>query len=836
MKKLVLSLAIISALGLSGCDSETIEDVKIDVAADIAENGKPIVASARVVFDPASGIAGMSVPNDLIFSGSQDGTLEIPVEDPTDGSDPFVAASALDGWSTVQPFVIGIDFPAGTSLDGNSVFSSDSVKVYEALMGGDSGCEAVPRGAACTIVGELTFGVDFVTQASGNSVAFVPLKPLKSKTSYIIALTDSLLDNLGNPIAGSSTYESVRQDINTKPLATESQLGLQGVINSYEAAVVSTGVDSETIIYTMAMTTQSTTDVLFTTKSLLAAPLAQGGLPPKITINDSAVNVSQVLFGDTPPSEELGYLYSTANYHTGSVTLPYYLGVPTIENPQAPVNDWWKGLCDSGAMLAGYAAAGGTIPEGPLSASDGACMAVSAAAGLAAPGLRDLSSVVALDTERNLTKYSPVPAARGASDLPWITHPGELDVQMTTPVISPITDAVRAGFGLPPLAAMPDSGWPVVILQHGITSKKEDMLAISGVLSAFGFATVAIDHPLHGSRGFDLADANGNPGPDGIDEINASTVSATHYMNLGSLLTTRDNARQSVADMLGIRLGLNYTVIGDGSGASIDTNNVHFLGHSLGAITGINFLAVSNTSIGNEVVDAMFNVKTNSLAMPGVMMGNFLMESGAFGDLIKANLVYASSADFKAYVDSFYEGNHTEDQLVAVYQGFYANLEATDPVALAELEAGFAQFTLITQTVTGAADPINYTSALAATQTPTHLIEVVGTGVECVNVVAPNNCSDQVIPNAISTSPLGGTEGAIALLGLPGVSATSEGSGAVRFKYGHHGSILSPSAQAGVSPDPVASAAATQEMQGQVAGFFATMGQLITVTDTDLVH
>ena len=833
MKKLILNLAILSAISLTGCDSETIKDVKNETANNIVENGQPVITSARVVFDPASGIAGMSVPNDLVFIDTQDGTLEIPVDDPTDGSDPFVAASALDGWSTVQPFVLAIDFPEGRTLDSASVQNPNSVKVFEALMGGDAGCETVPRGAACTIVNELIFGQDYISQASGNSVALVPLKPLKGKTTYIVALTDSLKDNLGHPIASSTTYELVRQDINTKPLASESQLGLQGVINSYEFAVVNAGVSKENIIYTMAMTTQSTTDVLFAAKSLLAAPLSQGGLPPKITINESAVTVSQVLFGTTPPSESIGALYSTANYHTGTITLPYYLGIPTSENPQAPVNDWWKGLCDSGAMLAGFAAAGGTIPDGPLSVSDGTCMAVSAAAGLAAPGLRDLSSVMPLDTERNLTKFSPVPAARSNSDLPWISNPGELDVQMTTPVISPVTDAVRASYGLPALASMPTDGWPVVILQHGITSKKEDMLAISGVLSVFGFATIAIDHPLHGSRGFDLQDTEGNPGPDGIDEINASTVSATHYMNLGSLLTTRDNLRQSVADILGVRLGLNYTVIGDGTGAKVDTNNVHFLGHSLGAITGIDFMALTNTSIGNEIVDAMFDVKSNSLAMPGVMIGNFLMESGAFGELIKANLTYASSDAFKAYVDGFYGGNHTEDQLVEVFKGFYASLDSN---ALAELNAGFAQFTLIAQTVTGSGDPINYTSLLAASQTPTHLIEVVGTGVECVNVVVPNNCSDQVIPNTISTSPLGGTEGAIALLGLPSVSSTSQGSGAVRFIYGTHSSILSPNAQVGVSPDPITSALSTQEMQGQVAGFFASMGQLITVTNENVVQ
>ena len=144
MNKLVLSLAIISALGLSGCDSETIEDVK----KDFAENGTAITAPARIIFDPANGV--MSVPNDLLFSGSTDGTLNIPVEDASDGSDPFVALNALDGWSTVNPFVIDINFPAGTSLDGNSVFSPASVKIFETLMGGDADedCLAVPRGIA----------------------------------------------------------------------------------------------------------------------------------------------------------------------------------------------------------------------------------------------------------------------------------------------------------------------------------------------------------------------------------------------------------------------------------------------------------------------------------------------------------------------------------------------------------------------------------------------------------------------------------------------------------------------------------------------------------------
>ncbi|MFT7432289.1 MAG: hypothetical protein ACI971_002769, partial [Colwellia sp.] len=55
-----------------------------------------------------------------------------------------------------------------------------------------------------------------------------------------------------------------------------------------------------------------------------------------------------------------------------------------------------------------------------------------------------------------------------------------------------------------------------------------------------------------------------------------------------------------------------------------------------------------------------------------------------------------------------------------------------------------------------------------------------------------------------------------------------------RFVHGHHTSILDPRATA-ASPDAVLSARATQEMQSQVAVFFATMGQLIQVTDAAVV-
>jgi Pla-1/cef family extracellular lipase len=851
MKNLIVSLAVISALGLSGCGSETIEDVKNDVDNNIT----PLIASARVVFDPSNG--GLSVPNDLLFLDTPDGTLNIPVGRDLDGNiisgekneegneiespnyaDPSTALGAVDGWSTTNPFSLEITFPAGTSLDSNSATNPASVQIFETLMGGDPSCEQVPRGAACSVVRELTFGIDFVTKASGNSVAVVPLKPLKAKTTYILALTNNLKDNNGKAVAGSITYDLVRQDIATHTLATQAQKSLQGVINSYENTITAAGADKDALIYTMALTTQSTIDVLATAKALMAnnvptmVEAAMTGTPA-IGITDTDLSVADILAGKIPDS--LVPLYSAANFMQGSITLPYYLGVPSAENPMAPVNDWWKALCDSGAILAGVAAkiAAGelppeTIPVAPVSVDDGTCMAISAAKELPAPGLRALG----FDTKRHLTKFSPVPKANVMMDLV---------VQMTTPDVA-IANAVRANLGLPANLAEPAAGWPVVILQHGITSKKEDMLAITGILSLYGMATVAINHPLHGdpdalgglypggSRGFDITGPDEIP--DGIDDINASTVSATHYMNLASLLTTRDNLRQSTSDLLGLRLGLNFLggLDADENSIKVDGANVHFLGHSLGAITGINFIALTNTPLDPQV-DPLFAVRTSSQAMPGVMVANFLMESGAFGDVIKSSLAFASSEAFQTYIAQAHtvETPPTEGEMVGYYQNFYALLT---PEQQGELNAVFAKFTFAAQTVTDAGDPANYAAMMVATNTPTHLIEVIGNG--------STNFSDQVIPNSVSSAPFAGTEGAISLLSLSGISETTQDaespvSGAVRYLFGHHGSILDPDPRA-EAPDDIMTGAATSEMQSQVANFFSSNGHVISVQNDDVVQ
>ena len=90
MKKLVLSVAIASVIGLSACDDESIKDVQ----SEVVENSTAITPAARVVFNPSAGV--LSVPNDLLFSGTTDGTLFMPGEKDVDGSSHLLAPNYSD--------------------------------------------------------------------------------------------------------------------------------------------------------------------------------------------------------------------------------------------------------------------------------------------------------------------------------------------------------------------------------------------------------------------------------------------------------------------------------------------------------------------------------------------------------------------------------------------------------------------------------------------------------------------------------------------------------------------------------------------------------------------
>lgn len=859
MRKLLISSSIAMALGLAGCGGgDTIEDIEADTPEQ--------TPFSRIVFDPAAG--NLNVPNDILMLPGDDGffdyTINIPVANPDDFGDPQNALNVLDGWSTQAPFVIDVETPPGASIDESTL--SAGVFILEATLGldqSDPDCAAISTpSAGCKVGDTLTFGEDYVLRlADNNTISVIPLKPLKPASGYMLVVTDALKDSSGKAVRGSTTWDLVRQDIDTNPLSSASQLQLQGLVNSYITPLESAGFERDEISYAAAFTTQSVGDSLQALKKVSVATYAArvgGGDPaagqslPAIMVGDSpAPNAMQALnlVSDSVLSgavlqasaaldagtqaaieatleaggfdslqscdgllttaaggaaDQFGQLNSfaqplasgllaevgpfcAAQHYAGNITLPYYLGVPSQDNPTAPVTSFWQAACDSGIVLAG--ADDEVLANAEQGPNNALCQQL---------GLADLRvNGDKLDKARNITRYNPVPVT---------TATPTLEVQVTIP------DPMVAGaLGFP--LSTPEAGWPVVILYHGITSKKEDMLAITGSLALAGIASVAIDQPLHGSRGFDLD-------MDGTDEINATTVTPTHYMNLASLPTARDNLRQSVADLLGVRLGLN-AVIDNTTDQNVKFNlgQVSVMGVSLGAMTGGNFAAVANTSLGGDLaaLNGLFAVNAASLESPGGGVAQFLIESPSFGPLIKGLLLSESSEDFQGLLTQLYGSTDvSREQLVMAVTQFE---QALTPEQAAQVEATLNEFSFAAQTVLDSGDPNNYASTLGA-NTPVHMMTVVGDGSE-------ENKPDQVIP--VETKlPLSGQNPLASLIGLPQISSTVTGesvSGQVRFTEGAHASSLSPDA----------SAATTKEMQTQVATYIATEAGVIKITNSDVI-
>jgi Pla-1/cef family extracellular lipase len=808
MKKMLLSLSVAAAL--AGCGGgETLEDVKNDSVT--------VIPKATVKFDPANGV--ISVPNDLLMSGTRDGTLNIPGELNDENvsipraayADPQLALGALDGWSTQVPFKIDLTFPPNVSLDATSAGTPGSVRIFEVIMGAsltDAECSQAPAGAACKLVGELTFGVDFVTQASGDAVAIIPLKPFKAGSSYINVLTTGLKDSEGRAIEPSSTYATVKQEA---PLVTPSQLALQGAVNSYENVVVSSGdITKDDIIFSAAMTMQSAGPVLGTIKKILAASLTEPTIPtPALQIpTQPMANVQQAfaLQGITVPD-----VFQVAQYQKGSIQLPMYLGTPTGKEISDLNDTYWQGMCDNAVAILGYKAqAGEAFPTDPISVNDATCAALSGGQ------LRDLG----LDSTRHLTKYNSIPKMQSMANVP---------VQITKPIL-PVVNAYRSGLGLEPFAAMPAGGWPVVIMQHGITTQKESMLTLTAQLSLQGFATVAIDHPRHGERGVDV-DVDGN------DDFNATTGSVLSYMNLNSLLVARDSLRQSSADLLGLRLSLRFS--GD---SSLSYTDVSYIGHSLGSIVAPAFIAQANSPLADQV-DPLFKVNAVALASGGGGIASFLLESAAFGPFIQGSVLSqagtAESIEFKAFrdgpaVSNCGESAQTQASISCGFTEFAKALTmAGETDKLANIKGVMTQFVFAAQTALDSGDPTNYAATVKALETPVYMNVVVGDGTD-------NNKPDQVIPPMTANNPIAGTVPLANFMGLDTVSTsqapTEMGSSyLVKFTQGHHGSILTPAQDEGESSTVAGSAAANAEMQLQVATYLASRGRLLMVQNTEIV-
>jgi pimeloyl-ACP methyl ester carboxylesterase len=717
-------------------------------------DGSPVTGLITARFDPSDGI--VPFPTGLLLQGTTDLTLNIPVANPANYGDPAVAMNALDGFGTVAPWTTTFSAPP----KAGSLVGGQTVRVFEVVLTG-------PGGGVKSIVRELASPQEFVvalapTDPTGRTIAIVPTAPLRQLTSYMVVLlgeggtglppadrVPSITDAAGNDVTSDQTYFLAKRllpvCINGKstisllpPSVTCALEPLRQLVVSQEAAAATVGINRGHIVLSWTATTQSTTVVLQALNSIIdAVPDTAVALVPTGK-NLSAINPA------LPP---------IADVYVGTLNIPYYLAVPSAQNPTAALTGFW------------HAAPGAYVPP---------------------------FNQLGLDpTSTNVTFINPFPVATA--------HP-------SIPVVMSVPNA-NSGH------TKPASGWPIVIFQHGITRNRTDMFAVAGAMAAAGFAVVAIDLPLHGltdptnplyrnqlltgtpaaglitgERTFDLDLENnttGAAGPDGkIDP------SGTYFINLSSLLTSRDNLREGVADLLELRTSIAAMSL-DGHTPSFDTARVAYIGQSLGSIEGTTFMAVAQTP-NTYVQNAVLNV-------PGGGVVGLLLGSPTFSPIILGGLASAG-----------------------VLPGTPA----------------FGQFVVAAQTVIDSGDPINFAFATANKNILAQ--EVVGGSPPLAGDISASKCSncydangnwlpDQVIPNAVAGFPLSGGNPLIAALGLTTLTSSAQSAtgirGVVRFVTGTHGSLLDPS----TSPQ------ATVEMQTEAASFIATGGTAVQITNPAVI-
>ena len=561
---------------------------------------------------------------------------------------------------------------------------------------------------------KLTYGVDFVASTLDDQIIVVPLKPFKPNSNYVLALTNQIKDMQNEPIGMSGSYAGLKSHTYTQGKLAQAQQLMQ----KQEQIAQAGGIDPQTIVYSSMFTTGSVGDVMTeTAKELL-----------KLKTADTAN------FRANPDNLDLTDAYSlTLTEYNGNNVQAFTDGLEKV--------DVFKDSVEGAAFKLVFSQYNTRSPEaiqvlGKVNVTKGT---VKLPYFLETGAKFDTTPFEPANPEASaVTRYSPIPKIKSLQDVEFI---------LFTPKYSQLDEDKPKG---------------LVIYQHGVTSIKEDAYSFAADLVAKGLAVIAIDHPIHGERMVNGA-------------VKAHTDDATPYLNLAALPVARDNMRQSVLDILGLRLaleGLYLDILPDGSDGSdrvvlssnsndytesalkLESASIKFLGHSLGGILGNTAMAIANKTGGpNEPGAPEYQFSSAVFAKSGGHIAELLSVSQKFGDDIRASIAKSLgvSQDTK------------------------------------EFQAKFVAFKIAAQTLIDTVDPHSVVSSgLYPNDLPTLLIQVEN------DDTVPNHgykvTEDGRIPKAM-TAHFIGTEG---LANALKASDESTKRYFASYKNGWHSSLLAP--------------------------------------------
>lgn len=296
--------------------------------------------------------------------------------------------------------------------------------------------------------------------------------------------------------------------------------------------------------------------------------------------------------------------------------------------------------------------------------------------------------------------------------------------------------------------------------------------------------------PTDNERHFDFKQNTTTGLPESIDDNVTSNTqeSGSLFVNLTNFLGSRDNLRQHVLDLLELRRSLTAFDLNDDDNVDItNTGGVYYIGHSLGTVNGIPFLAVANST-----TTADDNIVASNMITPGGQITRLYENSPTFGPRIMAGL------------------------------------EAS--AGLTPANANYQAFLNVLQASMDAADPVNYVARFKPSSRVL-ISEVLG------DTFIPNNAYE---PNTnpgledASTSALAGTDPLIALADATVINSTGVFGGPRAVKYtAGNGTHLTPIFP---SSGTLAEAAVFQEMIGQATSIVLSNGTGISVTNAGVLE
>lgn len=315
--RLFLALCVIActaggALLLTGCGGE--DSLNLNDSSNIPP---PLTVTAR--FDPSNGI--IPFPHNILFNGSEDGTLNIPVTNPDNPADPTLALNTLDGFSTLTPWTTSFS----NALNPATVLPGQTVRLFQV--------ETSPQGAVIRVVKELIGQTEFTalvpsTDSSQMTLVIVPLQPLQAQTTYMAVLTHDIHSISGGTSIADITFGFLKHPA---PLITANGSSVFPTLTSEQAQSLE---PLRQLTQTM-LAAASTQGIPASAITLAWTATTQSIVPALRQVRDNATAAPAALANTGQTTATLG-LAGAAQIVIGQITVPYFLDINN------PLNSWWQ--------------------------------------------------------------------------------------------------------------------------------------------------------------------------------------------------------------------------------------------------------------------------------------------------------------------------------------------------------------------------------------------------------------------------------------------------------------------------------------------------------------